>query len=61
MPRKGDHAGTFSRLLYQQLEHKIKPDWQPTKIKDFEPLVKKAARLGIRVQNATVLLKKLKR
>lgn len=60
VPRKGDHAGKFSRLLYQQLEHKIKPDWQPTSVKDIEPLVKKAKRLGVRVQNATVLLKRLK-
>jgi hypothetical protein len=61
VPRKGDHAGKFSRLLYQELEHKINPDWQPTKVNDFVPIVKKAERLGVRAQNATVLLKRLKR
>ena len=60
IPRKGDHAGKFSRLLYQKLEHKLKPDWQRTNVKDLEPLVKKAKRLGVQAQNATVLLKKLK-
>lgn len=60
VPRKGGHAGKFSRLLYQQLEHKINPGWQPTTVKDLEPLVRKAKRLGVRAQNATVLLKKLK-
>ncbi len=60
VPRKGDRASKFSRLLYQQLEHKIEPDWQPTDVKDLEPLVKKAQQLGVRIQNATVLLKKLK-
>lgn len=58
IPRKGDQAGKFSRLLYQQLEHKLNPGWQPTNAKDLEPLIKKANRLGIRAQNATVLLKK---
>ena len=58
IPRKGDQAGKFSRLLYQQLEHKLNPGWQPTNSKDIEPPIKKAKQLGIRAQNATVLLKK---
>lgn len=60
IPRKGDQAGAFSRLLYQRLEHKLKPGWQPTSIKDIEPLIKKAQRLGVRAQNVTVRLKDLK-
>jgi hypothetical protein len=60
VPKKGRNTGKFSRLLYQKLEHKIEPDWHAVYIKDFEPLIKKAKRLGVRAQNATVLLKKLK-
>lgn len=60
IPRKGDHAGAFSRLLYQKLEHKLKPGWQPTSVTDLEPLIKKAQRLGVRAQNVTVRLKDLK-
>ena len=60
VPKKGKQAGKFSRLLYQKLEHKIEPGWEPTNVKDFEPLIKKAKQLGVRLQNATVLLKKLK-
>ena len=58
MPRKGHQAGKFSRLLYQKLEHKIQPDWQPTTATDLDPLIRKAKQLGVRAQNATVLLKR---
>jgi hypothetical protein len=60
VPRKGDRAGKFSRLLYQELEHKLNPGWHPTNVKDLEPVLKKARSLGVQIQNATVLLKKLK-
>jgi hypothetical protein len=60
VPKKGRNAGKFSRLLYQKLEHKIEPDWHAVYVKDVESLIKKSKQLGVRAQNATVQLKKLK-
>ena len=61
IPEKGTQAGKFSRYLYQKIEHKLHPNWQPLQAGDLDPMIKKAIRLGARAQNATVKLKELKK